>query len=125
MSSDKDTPIEELKARVAAFAREREWDQFHSPKNLSMALAVEAAELLVRRHRSSEPAVNSPVTRNSGARLGGVVGGTAKCQGAGRQRGLMPGAGCPLVDAIHFWAPRARHPHRSRRRPTLGPESRR
>jgi dCTP diphosphatase len=46
MSSDKDTPIEELKARVAAFAREREWDQFHSPKNLSMALAVEAAELL-------------------------------------------------------------------------------
>jgi dCTP diphosphatase len=31
---------------LAAFAREREWEKFHSPKNLAMALAVEAAELL-------------------------------------------------------------------------------
>jgi len=31
-----------LKDRVAAFARERDWDQYHSPKNLSMALTVEA-----------------------------------------------------------------------------------
>jgi dCTP diphosphatase len=46
MASDRDTRIEELKARVTAFACEREWDQFHSPKNLRMALAVEAAELL-------------------------------------------------------------------------------
>lgn len=29
-----------------AFAREREWEQFHSPKNLSMALAAEAGELM-------------------------------------------------------------------------------
>lgn len=28
------------------FAKERDWDQFHSPKNLAMAMAVEAAELL-------------------------------------------------------------------------------
>lgn len=38
--------IDEIKNRLAGFARERDWEQFHSPKNLSMALAVEAAELL-------------------------------------------------------------------------------
>ena len=38
--------LEELRIRIADFARERDWDQFHSPKNLSMALIVEAAELL-------------------------------------------------------------------------------
>lgn len=36
----------ELKARVLAFARERDWEQFHAPKNLSMALAAEAGELM-------------------------------------------------------------------------------
>ena len=30
---------------MGEFARERDWDQFHSPKNLAMALTVEAAEL--------------------------------------------------------------------------------
>jgi len=38
--------LEELRTRLAAFAAERDWDQFHSPKNLSMALAAEAGELL-------------------------------------------------------------------------------
>lgn len=44
--TDAATPIAELKKRILAFAREREWEQFHSPKNLSMALAAEAAELM-------------------------------------------------------------------------------
>ena len=35
-----------LRDRLRAFSRERDWDQFHSPKNLSAALSVEAAELL-------------------------------------------------------------------------------
>jgi dCTP diphosphatase len=35
-----------LNARLLAFARERDWEQFHSPKNLSMALAGECGELL-------------------------------------------------------------------------------
>jgi NTP pyrophosphatase (non-canonical NTP hydrolase) len=42
-------PVSELKAlqqRLAAFAAARDWDQFHSPKNLAMALSVEAAELV-------------------------------------------------------------------------------
>jgi NTP pyrophosphatase (non-canonical NTP hydrolase) len=38
--------LEELAARLAEFARERDWDQFHSPKNLAMALAGEVGELL-------------------------------------------------------------------------------
>jgi dCTP diphosphatase len=38
--------LDDLSARLLAFARERDWEQFHSPKNLSMALAGEAGELL-------------------------------------------------------------------------------
>ena len=38
--------IEEIQARLAEFAKERDWVQFHSPKNLSMALAGEVGELL-------------------------------------------------------------------------------
>jgi NTP pyrophosphatase (non-canonical NTP hydrolase) len=38
--------LEELKQRLRAFVAERDWDQFHSPKNLAMALSVEAAELV-------------------------------------------------------------------------------
>ena len=36
----------ELRDRLRAFVRERDWDQFHSPKNLAMAMIVEAAELV-------------------------------------------------------------------------------
>ena len=35
-----------LRARLAEFADERDWDQFHNPKNLAMALAGEAGELI-------------------------------------------------------------------------------
>ncbi|HSM98323.1 MAG TPA: nucleotide pyrophosphohydrolase [Gallionella sp.] len=35
-----------LRDRLRAFAEARDWDQFHSPKNLSMALMVEVAELM-------------------------------------------------------------------------------
>ena len=38
--------LSELRDRLRAFVAERDWEQFHSPKNLSMALAVEAAELV-------------------------------------------------------------------------------
>lgn len=40
------TELDKLREQVGEFARERDWDQFHSPKNLAMALTVEAAELL-------------------------------------------------------------------------------
>jgi dCTP diphosphatase len=38
--------LDKLRERLAAFAAEREWGQFHNPKNLAMALAGEAGELL-------------------------------------------------------------------------------
>ena len=38
--------LEQIKTRLREFAKERDWDQFHSPKNLTMALIVEAAELV-------------------------------------------------------------------------------
>lgn len=38
--------LDELRQRLRNFAAERDWDQFHSPKNLSMALSVEASELV-------------------------------------------------------------------------------
>ena len=37
--------LQELGQKLLAFTRERDWEQFHSPKNLAMALTVEAAEL--------------------------------------------------------------------------------
>lgn len=38
--------IEDLQAALRQFAQERDWGQFHTPKNLAAALSVEAAELL-------------------------------------------------------------------------------
>lgn len=38
--------LEDIRRRARAFAVERDWEQFHSPKNLAMALSVEAAELM-------------------------------------------------------------------------------
>jgi dCTP diphosphatase len=38
--------LAELRERQRAFAAERDWQQFHAPKNLAIALSVEAAELL-------------------------------------------------------------------------------
>ena len=39
-------PLHELRDALRRFAAERDWDQYHAPKNLAMALSVEAAELL-------------------------------------------------------------------------------
>ena len=38
--------LQEISRLLANFAEQRDWDQFHSPKNLSMALAVEVAEIM-------------------------------------------------------------------------------
>ncbi|MEZ5615405.1 MAG: nucleotide pyrophosphohydrolase [Rhodocyclaceae bacterium] len=38
-------PLIDLRDTLRAFTREREWDRYHTPKNLAMALIVEAAEL--------------------------------------------------------------------------------
>ncbi|GAA5178910.1 nucleotide pyrophosphohydrolase [Rugosimonospora acidiphila] len=40
------TALEDLRDQVRQFAHERDWEQFHNPKNLAMAMAAEAAEVL-------------------------------------------------------------------------------
>lgn len=46
MSEPAQSDLRELRDRLRAFAAERDWKQFHTPKNLAAALSVEAAELL-------------------------------------------------------------------------------
>ncbi|MGH7172418.1 MAG: MazG-like family protein, partial [Gemmataceae bacterium] len=43
---DSTTTVATLRESLARFVAERDWEQFHSPKNLAMALAAEAAELM-------------------------------------------------------------------------------
>jgi dCTP diphosphatase len=65
--NDTTTTISELKSKVLAFVRERDWEQFHAPKNLSMALAAEAGELMEHflwaTTEQSIAVVNDPVKR--------------------------------------------------------------
>lgn len=44
--SDSTTSVHDLREMVREFVDEREWEKFHAPKNISMALAIEAAELM-------------------------------------------------------------------------------
>jgi dCTP diphosphatase len=44
--TDATATVAQLRARLHEFVRERDWEQFHAPKNLSMALAAEAGELM-------------------------------------------------------------------------------
>src|SRR5580658_5977508 len=64
---DATTTVAELRAGMAGFVREREWEQFHSPKNLAMALAAEAAELMEHflwiDNDASRAAVDDPARR--------------------------------------------------------------
>ncbi len=47
MSSENDPlSIQHIQQLVREFAADRDWDQFHSPKNLAMALSVEVAEVI-------------------------------------------------------------------------------
>jgi len=44
--SDKNTSLEKLRELVRIFVSEREWEAFHTPKDLAMSIAIEAAELM-------------------------------------------------------------------------------
>jgi dCTP diphosphatase len=41
-----DLGLEDLRSAIVAFIAERDWEQFHSPKNLAMALSVESSEIV-------------------------------------------------------------------------------
>lgn len=58
--------MQELKDAVEKFVGEREWHQFHSPKNLSMAIAIEAAELMeIFRFMTSEQSKDAVKTQTN------------------------------------------------------------
>jgi NTP pyrophosphatase (non-canonical NTP hydrolase) len=68
--SDEQTTVAELKRVVEQFVRERDWQQFHTPKNLAMALAIEAAELM-EHFQWLEPDESRAVTDDAG-KLGAI-----------------------------------------------------
>lgn len=51
--------LSDIAAYLRTFAKDRDWEQFHSPKNLSMALSVECSELLEHFQWLSEEASNT------------------------------------------------------------------
>ena len=44
--NDKETTIEEIKIKIKYFIDERDWEQFHNPKDVAIALTIEVAEIL-------------------------------------------------------------------------------
>ena len=61
--------LNELKIKLREFASDRDWDKFHSPKNLSMALSVEASELLeIFQWITEEESLNLPDDKLNDAR---------------------------------------------------------
>ena len=64
--------LKHLSARLNAFATERDWDQFHNPKNLAMALAGEVGELLEHfQWLTLEQAANLPAATRDEVALDG------------------------------------------------------
>jgi NTP pyrophosphatase (non-canonical NTP hydrolase) len=56
--SDAKTTLQDLRTEVHQFNDERDWHQFHTPKNLAASICVEAAELLKHLQWTDEPALN-------------------------------------------------------------------
>ena len=44
--NDKDTSIQEIKEKIFKFVNDRNWNESHNPKNLSMSISIEASELM-------------------------------------------------------------------------------
>ena len=59
-SAGTDTSIDGLREALRRFAADRDWERFHAPKNLAMALSVEAAELLEHFQWMSEAQSRTP-----------------------------------------------------------------
>lgn len=68
---DRETTVFQLRELVEAFVARREWQQFHSPKNLAMAIGVEAGELMDlfrwRTESESVDAMRRAATRKAAA----------------------------------------------------------
>ena len=58
-ANDQTCTVAQLKDQIRRFVRERDWEQFHTPKDLAIGLSVEAAELLEHFRFQSEEEVES------------------------------------------------------------------
>src|ERR1035441_9121452 len=56
-----DSQFEGLAERIRAFAAERDWEKFHTPKNLAMAISIEAGELM-EHFLWTDSATSTPLT---------------------------------------------------------------
>ncbi len=63
-ASDRETTLQDVKEIIARFTAERDWQQFHSAKNVAMALVSEAAELMAH-FRWSEPGQDGAVLNDA------------------------------------------------------------
>ncbi|MCO1594585.1 nucleotide pyrophosphohydrolase [Micromonospora sp. RHAY321] len=67
--------MDDLTGRVRAFAEERDWQQFHTPKNLAMALAGEVGELIAEfQWLTPEQSATVMSDRDAGARVKAEIG---------------------------------------------------
>ena len=74
--TDEQTTVSELRQLMAQFVAERDWGQFHSPKNLAMSMAIEASELMehfqwLTNEQSAE--IDAAVRHEVGEELADVV----------------------------------------------------
>ena len=95
-----------LRKIIADFVAERDWSQFHSPKNVSMALAIEAAELMehfqwLTTDASRELANDPEKLAEVGEELADVIGYSfALANGAYRASGCVKMPKCPAATSI-------------------------
>ena len=78
MKNDAHTTISDLKQAVSQFVRERDWEQFHDPKNLVMAMSSEIGELAdhfrwLKNHESLELAMSPEHARPVADELADVM----------------------------------------------------
>ena len=67
--ADDTTPLAHLKALVKAFSVERDWEQFHHPKDLGVALAIEVGELLEHFRYRRDDEIRAWLDRDGNRRL--------------------------------------------------------
>jgi NTP pyrophosphatase (non-canonical NTP hydrolase) len=85
--------LDDLRSAIGAFIRERDWEQFHSPKNLAMALSAEVAEIVEHFQWLTEKTEPKPAPPEAGRDQGRDRRRNDLPDGAGRQARDRPGGG--------------------------------
>lgn len=68
MGKDEETTVTDLKEIVRRFSQERDWDQFHNPKDLAIGIVTEGSELLEKFRFKSEAQANALLNSTSSRR---------------------------------------------------------